>query len=425
MKVEVESLDRVRKNVEVIIDDEKVNELRNEIYEQLKKQAKVKGFRPGKAPRSVLQTLYKDYVDDELKKRMVEETMSEALTETKVDPVSEPRIEFVEEGERFGYKMECEVEPEFDLPVYEGIEAEVEKIQISEADLDARLKSMQEMHSQLVDKEADAIVEKGDFVVVKYEGFLDGKPVKDIKSDSYPLDLGDPNVMPEFESGLMGARIGEEKEIGLKFADDYPDKDIAGKPIIMKVAVKEIKEKRLPELNDDFAKDVGSENMGVLRDEVRKALEKEQEAKRKSVIMDKVGAFLLEKTDIPVPARLLQKRVEALVEDAKGRMKAGSMSSDDEMSLSAALRKDYEPEAEKRIKMGMILAKIAEKEGLTVEDDEVDDRLKRIAEETKRAYDYIRDFYEKYNLRDNLKNSLLEEKTFNLLIEKAAVKEKA
>ncbi len=425
MKVEVESLDRVRKNVEVIIDDEKVNELRNEIYEQLKKQAKVKGFRPGKAPRSVLQTLYKDYVDDELKKRMVEETMSEALTETKVDPVSEPRIEFVEEGERFGYKMECEVEPEFDLPVYEGIEAEVEKIQISEADLDARLKSMQEMHSQLVDKEADAIVEKGDFVVVKYEGFLDGKPVKDIKSDSYPLDLGDPNVMPEFESGLMGARIGEEKEIGLKFADDYPDKDIAGKPIIMKVAVKEIKEKRLPELNDDFAKDVGSENMGVLRDEVRKALEKEQEAKRKSVIMDKVGAFLLEKTDIPVPARLLQKRVEALVEDAKGRMKAGSMSSDDEMSLSAALRKDYEPEAEKRIKMGMILAKIAEKEGLTVEDDEVDDRLKRIAEETKKAYDYIRDFYAKYNLRDNLKNSLLEEKTFNLLIEKAAVKEKA
>ena len=425
MKVEVESLDRVRKNVEVIIDDEKVNELRNEIYEQLKKQAKVKGFRPGKAPRSVLQTLYKDYVDDELKKRMVEETMGEALTETKVDPVSEPRIEFVEEGERFGYKMECEVEPEFDLPVYEGIEAEVEKIQVAEADMDARLKSMQEMHTQLVDREADAIVGKGDFVVVKYEGFLDGKPVKDIKSDSYPLDLGDPNVMPEFESGLMGAKIGEEKEIELKFADDYPDKDIAGKPIIMKVAVKEIKEKRLPELNDDFAKDVGSENMGVLKDEVRKALEKEQEAHRKNVIMDKVGTFLLEKTDIPVPARLLQKRVEMLVEDAKGRMKAGSMSSDDEMSLSAALRKDYEPEAEKRIRMGMILAKIAEKEGLTVEDDEVDDRLKRIAEETKKAYDYIRDFYAKYNLRDNLRNSLLEEKTFNLLIEKAAVKEKA
>jgi trigger factor len=424
MKVEVESLDRVRKNVEVIIDDEKVNELREEIYNDLKKQAKVKGFRPGKAPRSVLQSLYREYVDDELKKKIVEETMTEALTETKVDPVSEPRIEFLEEENRFGYKMECEVEPEFDLPAYEGIEAEVEKIQVADADVDARVKAMQEMHSQLVDREAGAVTEKGDFVVVKYEGFHNGKPVKDVKSDSYPVDLGDPNVMPEFESGLLGAKIGEEKEIELKFADDYPDKDIAGKPIIMKVEIKEIKEKKLPELNDDFAKDVGSENMEVLKSEVRKTLEKEQEAKRRTAIMGKVGEFLLEKTDIPVPARLRQKRVEMMIQDAKARMKAGPMSEDDDKSFNDALRTDFEPEAEKRIRMGMILSKIAEKEAITVEDDEVDERLKKIAEETKRAYDYIKDFYEKYNLRDNLKGSLLEEKTFNLLIEKAVVKEK-
>ena len=270
MKVEVESVDRVRKSIEVILDDEKVNELRDEIYDALKRQAKVKGFRPGKAPRSVLATLYKDYVDDELKKKIVEETMGEALTETKVEPVSEPRIEFLEKENRYGYKMECEVEPEFDLPPYEGIEAEVEKIEVTDADMDARIKAMQEMHTQLIEREAGAAAQKGDFVVVKYQGFHNGKPVKDVKSDSYPLDLGDPNVMPEFESNLIGVKIGEEKEIELKFADDYPDKDIAGKPILMKVEIKEIKEKRLPELNDDFAKDIGSENMEVLKAEVRK-----------------------------------------------------------------------------------------------------------------------------------------------------------
>jgi trigger factor len=424
MKVEVESVDRVRKNIEVILDDEKVNELRNEIYEQLKKQARVKGFRPGKAPRSILQSLYKDYVDDELKKKIVEETMGDALMETNVAPVSEPRIEFLEEENRFGYKMECEVEPEFELPQYEGIEAEVEKIQVTDEDVEGRIKTIREMHSQLVDREADAVVQKGDFITVKYEGFHEGKPVKDLKAESYPIDLSDPNVMPEFESGLMGVKKGEVKDIELKFADDYPDKDIAGKPVIMKVEVKEIKEKRLPELNDDFAKDVGSETMEVLKTEVHKTLENEQEAKRKNTVMGKVGEFLLEKTDIPVPARLLQKRVDALVEDAKGRMRIGKLSEEEDMSLSASLRKDYEPEAEKRIKMGMILARIAEKEGLTVADDEVDERLKRIAEETKRAYDYIRDFYEKYNLRENLRNSILEEKTFNLLTEKAVVKEK-
>jgi len=425
MKVEVENLDRVRKNIEVILDDEKVNRLRDDIYNRLRKQAKVKGFRPGKAPRSVLESLYRDYVDDELKKRMVEETMGDALTETKVEPVSEPRIEFVEEENRFGYKMECEVEPEFDLPVYVGIEAEVEKIQVTEEDIEKRLKTIQEMHTQLIDREAGARVEKGDFVVVKYEGFHNGKPVKDVRSDSYPLDLGDPNVMPEFASGLIGIEIGGETEIELKFGDDYPDKGIAGKPITMKVEVKEIKEKKLPEINDDFAKDVGSENMEVLRSEVRKALEKEQEAKRRGALMDSIGTFLLEKTDIPVPSRLLHKRVEMLVQDARARMKTGSMSPEDDRTLAAALQKDYEPEAEKRIRMGMILAKIARLEAISVEEHEVDDRLKRIAEETKRAYDYIRDFYDKYDLRGNLRNSILEEKTFNLLIEKAAVKEKA
>ena len=192
----------------------------------------------------------------------------------------------------------------------------------------------------------------------------------------------------------------------------------------MKVELKEVKEKRLPELNDDFAKDTGFENMEVLKTEVRKGLEKEEEAKRKNAITEKIAEFLLAKTDIPVPARLLQKRVDGLIQDAKARMKTGPMKEEDERSFSAALRKDFEPEAEKRIRMGMILSRIAEKEGITVEEDEVDDRLKRIAEETKRAYDSIREFYEKYNLRDNLKNSLLEEKTVNLLLEKAAVKEK-
>ena len=187
MKVGVESLDRVRKSVEVILDDEKVNELREEIYDDLKKHAKIKGFRPGKAPRSVLRSFYKDFVDDGLKKKIVEETMGDALAETKVEPVSEPHIEFLEEENRFGYKMECEVEPEFDLPAYVGIEAEVEKIRVTDEDMEKRVEAMRQMHSQLIEREAGAAAQEGDFVVVKYEGFRNGKPVKDVKSDSYPL----------------------------------------------------------------------------------------------------------------------------------------------------------------------------------------------------------------------------------------------
>jgi trigger factor len=193
----------------------------------------------------------------------------------------------------------------------------------------------------------------------------------------------------------------------------------------MKVEVKEIKEKKLPEVNDDFAKDLGFENTDVLKEEVKKGLEKEQESKEKNLVTEQIADYLLKETDVPVPARLLQKRVEALVEDARARMKTGALSGEAERSFNAALQKEYEPEAEKRLKMGMILARIAEKEGITVGEGEVDERVRKIAEETKRSYDSIKDFYEKYGLKENLKQSLLEEKTVGFLVEKAAVKEKA
>jgi len=423
MKVEVTNLDRVRKSVEVILGEEEVSKLREEIYEELKRSAKIKGFRPGKVPRSVIQAYYKDYIDDELKKKMVEGTMAEAFSEVHVEPVSEPHVQFLEEYQH-GYTMDCEVAPEFELPDYQGIETEVAKIEITEEDLVKRIDAMRQMHSELIDRENQEPAQKGDMVMVQYEGFRDGQPVKGVKADSYPIDLGGSNLMPEFEAGLLGMRAGEEKDLDINFPEDYPDKDIAGKSILFKVLVKEIKERRLPDVTDEFAKDVGFENVDGLTAEVRKELKKERESQRKNGITQQIVQFLIDKTDLPVPSRLLQKRVEAMVQEARSRMKTGTLRKEDERDFNAALEKQYEPEAEKRIKMGMILTKIAEREAIGVEDSEVEEHLKKIAEETKRAYDYIKDFYEKYDLTGNLRNSILEEKTINLLIEKVVVKEK-
>jgi len=153
-------------------------------------------------------------------------------------------------------------------------------------------------------------------------------------------------------------------------------------------------------------------------------LEKEKEAQRKNIITEQIVQTLIARSDIPVPARFLQKRVESMIQDAKSRMKANPLNEEQEKHFDAALQKEYEPEAEKRIRMGMILARIAEKEGLAVEDSEVEDRLKKIAEDTNRAYDYIRNFYEKYNLFESLKATMLDEKGIDFLIEKAVVKEK-
>ncbi len=423
MKVAVENVDRVRKNVQVILEEDKIAELREEIYDDLKKKAKIKGFRPGKVPRNVIQAMYKDYIEDELKRKMVEETMGEALMETKVEPVSEPRIEFLADNEH-GYKMECEIMPEFELPSYKGIEVEAAKATVAEDEIGKRLEAMREMHADLADREAGEAAQKGDMVVIQYEGFQNDKPVKGVKADAYPLDLGNPGLMPEFEAALIGAKVGDEKEITVNFAADYPDKDIAGKSVLFKIAVKEIKQRKFPELTDDFAKDAGFENMAQLREQIQKDLEKQAEAQRKNAITEQISQSLINRSDIPVPARLLEKRADLMVQDAKTRMKASGFDDQQDQSLNAALRKEYEPEAEKRIKLGAILEKIAEQEAIEVQDSDVDDRLKQIAEETKRAYDYINEFYEKYNLKENLKTGMREEKTIDFLIANATIKEK-
>ena len=424
MKVEVESLDRVRRNVEVILDAEKVDELLEGIYQSLKKQAKIKGFRPGKVPKSVIQAYYKDFIDDELKRKMVEATMGQALSETDVKPVTEPRVEFLEKDDKLGYKLECEVIPEFDLPAYEGIEVEVEPIKVTDDEIARRIEAMRETHAEMVDKPKDEPAVKGDFVIIKYEATHEGKPVKGVASESYPLDLGSSNLMPEFENGVLGMKAGEEKEIEVNFKEDYPDKDIAGKKLLFKLGVKEIKEKKLPEPGDEFAKDAGFADMEALRAEAKKELEKGKEAMRKQAITDQIVKSLLAGVDIPVPARLLEKRAAELVQEARSRMKTGSLSEEEERNINAALRKEFEQEAERRIRVGIIFGKIADREGIKVEDAEVDERLRRIAEETKRAYDYIKDFYEKYDLKTSLRNSILEEKTVGFLIDKATVKEK-
>ena len=422
MKVQVENIDRVKRRIEVILDEENVRQLENNVYEDLRKRAKIKGFRPGKIPRSVLAAYYKDVMDEELKRKIAESTITEALSEAQVDPVSEPSIKFYEEKDRYGYTMECEVTPEFDLPAYKALEVEVEPLKISPEDVDNRLDALKEMHAEVVAKERGE-AEKGDFVIIKYEGFVDGKPLKDARNDAYPLDLGSSTLSPEFETGIIGMKAGEEKEMEIAFAADYPDKNVASKKALFKVLLKEVKQKRLPEINDEFAKDVGFENMERLKEGISAELQKEKETERKNKISEKIVDQLLEKTDIPVPARLLEKRLTAMLQEAKSRMKANKLSSEEERNIDNLLRKELEPQAEKGIKAGMLLSRIAKEEHLSVEDSEVDERIKRIAEETKRGYDYIRDFYEKHNLLDNLKTSLLEEKTMDLLVGSAQLKE--
>jgi trigger factor len=424
MKVEVVDIDRVTKKVEVVVPDERVTEISEMIYEELKKKAKIKGFRPGKVPRPILITYYKDYIDDELKKRVIEATMPEALSEVKVSPVTEPVADFIEEEGRFGYTLLCEVLPEIELPSYKGIEVEVDAINVTDEEINTRIESMREMHAEMITRESGAGAQKGDFLIIKYQGYMNGKPVKDIATEAYPLELGTSQLMAEFESALYDLKAGETKEINIDFPEDYPNKDIAKKTVLFKIEVKDIREKRFPEVNDEFAKDINFENMEKLREGLKGEIEKEKHNSRRQLVSQKIIETLIGGVDIPVPKRLLEKRTEAMMEDAKMRFNTEKFTEEELQAFQGNFKKDFEKKAEERIKSDIILAKIAEMETIKLEDDDVHNRMKKIAEETRRPYDDVKGFYEKHDLTESMKNGIVQEKTIDFLRDNATIKEK-
>ncbi|MCX5806984.1 MAG: trigger factor [Proteobacteria bacterium] len=424
MKVEVVEIDRVKKKVEVVFPEEKFAETREGVYEELKKHAKIKGFRPGKVPKSILTTYYKDYIDDEVKKRLLEVSMADAISEAKIEPITEPIVDFIEEDGRYGYTLECEVMPEIEIPVYKGVEVEVDAIEVTDEDVEKRLNSLREMHAQMSIKEPDAVAQKGDFVIIKYQGYMNGKPVKDIITEGYPMELGSPQSMPEFENGVFGMKSGEEKDISVDFPEDYPNKDIAKKTILFKVMIKEIREKKLPEINDEFAKDINFENMEKAREGLREEIKKEKENSRNQFISQRIIETLINGADIPVPERLREKRIEGMMSDALSRFDVNKFSAEDLQQFEKNIRIDFEKKAEERIKADFVLSKIAEKEGIKLEENEVYEKMKKLADETKRSYDDVKSFYEKNGLMGYVEGSIVQEKTVNFLRENAVIKEK-
>ncbi len=423
MKVDVKDIDNVTKKIEVTFSQDDIKEIEDKVYDDLKKQAKIKGFRPGEIPKNIITAYYKDYIDEEVKKRLVNSTMYDALIESKIKPLGEPILSFIEDNGLNGYILECEIVPDIELPEYKGIEVEAEPINVSEEEIKKRLDSIRLLHAEMRMRGEEEAAQKGDFVVISYQGFLNDKPLKSIKADAYPIELGSSSVMPEFENEIYGLKMNDDKEFSIDFPDDYPDKDICGKKVLFKIHVKEIRQKILSELDDDFAKDMGFDDLEKMKENIKEELIKEKERARNKVIYQKIIDKMLEGIDIPIPKRYLEGKVESMLEDAKTRYPSEGIGEDIKENLESTLRKDFEEKAQAKIKADILLVKIAEKENISVDDNEVEDRIMRIAQDSRRPYEEVRSFYDRNNLLDRLRDVVLEEKTLNFLKDQAVLKE--
>ena len=422
MKVNVESPSNTERRVEVFIPKEEVIGKLEEVFKELEREAKIKGFRPGKAPRRVIEATYGSYIFEEVSSRLVSQSFEKALEEVSVIPISRPRIikDKIERDKEFHYTAVFEVIPEFEVKEYIGIELKKQKREVKEEDVERVLNQLRERGAQAKPIGEDREVRTGDYLIIDYVGTLDGKPVKDLKAKDAQVIVGDKRLMAEFEDNLIGMKKGEEKEFEFTYPEDFQMKGVAGKTIKFTATVKEILEKILPELDDDFSKDLGEENLEGLKKKIREDLEKRVNKEFEDKLKGELIKVLLERNPIDVPPSLIENETLRLKREFALNLERHGLKLP---VLNDEAGGNFRNRAEQNVKASIILGAIARKEGVQVDEDEVDNKLIEISKSAAVTFQKVREIYEKNNMIDSLKASLVEDKVLNFLIEKSDVKE--
>src|SRR4030095_404910 len=278
MKIDVDELSPVQRKVHVELPAATVPDKFSRAYRNLGQRVRVKGFRSGKIPRTVLQGLYGDEVKGEVRAHLVEESLGEVIKERGLEIVSRPEVEANElsESGAFSFSAIFEVKPEIDAKNYFGIAVEKVRLSVSETQVDEALRRLQEGHARLEPVEGRESVQKGDFVTLDFDGTIAGKPFSGGKGENYFLEVGSGRALPQFEDAVVGLKVGEPQNVPVNYPENYPNKDIAGKNVAFSLVSREIKQKILPALDDDFAKDDGEcGSLEELKAKVRTRLEDE------------------------------------------------------------------------------------------------------------------------------------------------------
>jgi trigger factor len=424
MKANVEEISSIKKKVSIEISEDQVNKEVESFYKDLGKKAKIKGFRPGKVPRDILERYFKDYVKAEVIQKLIEETYPQALSETDLHPVSPPVIDpgGFEDGKPFQYSAMIEVKPDIQLEEYTGLKIEGKKEEVKDEEVEGRLKALQNLHANLKTISEARPIQTGDYVIVDYEARLGGKPLEGGKAIDFTVEVGSGQFIPAFEEKLIGLKPEEEKEIEVSFPEDYGYQKWAGKTISFHVKIKEIKEKILPPLDDEFAKDLGDySSFEELKVKLKGEIEKEKELALERQLKDQVVDQLLETNPFDVPESLVGEQAKAMVSDTKLRLAAQGAALKNLGVSEEKLQEDYKAMAQKQVRTFLILEKIAGAEGIAVTDEEADDRLREMSERMHQKFDVVKRYYEKNGLLPEVKAGIIRDKTLNFLLEKANI----
>ncbi len=368
-------------------------------YQKNVKYINVPGFRKGKAPRKMIEKMYGPAVFyEDAVNFIIPDAYDEAVKEADIHPVSQPEIDIVTIGEAdkpFVFTAEVFTKPEVKLGTYKGVEIEKVENKVTDADVDAEIASMREKNSRMVTVEDRAALD-GDITTIDFEGFCDGVAFEGGKGTDYELTLGSGTFIPGFEEQIVGKKIGEEFDVNVKFPEEYHAEELKGKDAVFKVTLKGIKVKELPQLDDEFAKDVSEfDTLDALKEDIKSKLTKEAENKTKAEIENRALEAAVEGAEIDLPECMVDNQVEKMLEDYAYRLKSQGI--DMKMYLQYTqmteeqLKEQMKPSAKQQVLGSLVLEKIAELEKLEATDEDIEKEFDKIAETYKMEKDKIRE----------------------------------
>lgn len=426
MKIEVTEISSIVREMAVVVPAEKVDAEFDKAFHTLKRSVTLRGFRAGHVPMNMVKRMYKDRVEDEVAGNLIAATLPEAFLKEKLMPVSEPHVDKnrAQQGEEFSYKARFEIRPTIEVPDYSGIEITRQIVRVKDEEVTNELKRMQQNMMQMEPIEDHQDAQKGDVAVIDFTGTMEGKPFKGGTAKDFPLEVGGGRFIPGFEEQLEGLEIDQHRTVTVTFPENYQSKDLAGKEALFEVTLKGLKREVLPELNDDFAKDLGEfETLEALKNKIIESLSTQKEQATKREMQQQLMDKLSEITPFEVPNMMIENQLNYMVEEAKYRFKIQGVDITQAGMDWNSLSKEWRKDAEKKVRELLTLEALSDQEEIEVSEEDINQFLAEVAEKQSKNLAQLKAFYSKENRMEGLKVQIRQTKTLDFLMGRVNIKE--
>jgi trigger factor len=424
MQVSVQRISPVVMELQIEVPADQVKAEVDKAYVNLGKKAHIKGFRPGKAPRDVLSRLFGPQVQNDVANAIVNNTLPRVLSEKNLTPVSQPSVE-AEKGadpkQPFSYKARFEVQPDIEDVKYEGFELYRPKVEVGEKDVDDQIELLRQRHAALKAPEPARAAQKGDVATIDFTLSIDGKEIKDGGGQGVQLELGSGQALPEIDAALQGKNVGDKTTAEHTFPAEHPREDFRGKKGVFVITLTDVKERVLPNVDDELAKDLGFQTLVELRADIHTKLEKAAKDRADTSLAEQIVAKLNELNPCDVPPSLVEQQARIMEQEVvmSARRMGQRFTKEDAERLHKAIHED----AQRKVRAGLLMAAIAKKNEFKVTDEDIEKGLAELAEETGKNVAKLRVEYREKGKRDILIGMILEDKILDFIESKSKITE--